>query len=122
MGELAGVSAYRSSLENRYLVVMKSFHHNAIEIGPVSRLVHRFGHLGITLKQQILNQLQLTEESQEPNARFRNFVATLKPQNPPDRSQLAVLWRNIDAVHPRGPAQEGNQFLEETELQGKADL
>ncbi|MDB6030057.1 MAG: hypothetical protein JWM16_395 [Verrucomicrobiales bacterium] len=92
-------------------MLMKSFHHHAIEIGPISRLVHRFGHLGASPKKQILNQLQLAEEGQEPNTQFRNFIATLKPQNPPDRNQLATLWRNIDAVHPRGPAQEGNQFL-----------
>jgi hypothetical protein len=84
---------------------------HSIEIGPVSRLVHRFGHLQAHPKLEILKQLQLSEEGREPNALFREFVARLKPSNPLDRDQLAALWRSIDAFHPKGPAQEGNQFL-----------
>lgn len=84
----------------------------ALEIGPVTRLVHRFEHLPLVLQRTILKHLHRSEEDdRDPNVQFREFVATLKPKDAVDREQLAALWHRVDAAHPSGPAQEGNQFL-----------
>lgn len=82
-----------------------------LEIGPVTRLVHRFNHLSVVPQRTILKEIHRGEDDLDPRILFREFVARLKPNEPVDRQQLAALWRSVDAAHPSGPAQEGNQFL-----------
>lgn len=87
-----------------------------IEIGPLSRLVRRFDALELKPKLKILQDLQLPQDGQEPNAQFRNFIAALQPLSSPDRTRLAAVWRSVDGSHPQGPAHEGNQFLQPANL------
>ena len=82
---------------------------NPLQIGPVTRLLHRFAHLAPERKAEIVQELSL--QQQAPNLELRKYVESLQPNREPDRDQLAALWARIDAAHPTGPAKEGNQFL-----------
>ena len=84
----------------------------ALQIGPVTRLLHRFANLADERKAEIVRDLRLQQEAMTAmNTQFRRFLETLTPANESDRDKLASLWARIDAAHPKGPAKEGNQFL-----------
>jgi len=83
-----------------------------LQIGPVTRLLHRFANLADERKAEIVRDLSLQQEAiTATNAQFRRFLETLRPTDDSDRDKLASLWARIDAAHPKGPAKEGNQFL-----------
>ncbi|HUR46837.1 MAG TPA: hypothetical protein VMZ27_13245 [Candidatus Saccharimonadales bacterium] len=83
-----------------------------LQIGPVTRLLHRFAHLTADRKAEIVRELSPEQQAAAaPNLEFRKYVASLQPAREADRDQLAALWARIDAAHPTGPAKEGNQFL-----------
>jgi hypothetical protein len=83
-----------------------------LQIGPVTRLLHRFASLADKGKVEVVKDLSLQEGAVTATTiQFRRYLETLRPSDDSDRTQLASLWARIDAAHPNGPAKEGNQFL-----------
>jgi hypothetical protein len=83
-----------------------------LQIGPITRLLHRFAGLEDERKVEVVKDLSLQEGPLTATTfQFRRYLETLRPSDDSDRTQLASLWARVDAAHPNGPAKEGNQFL-----------